>query len=81
MESHFIHASDEWYILAEEELPEEERYDGYIQLENGVGMVRLFKEEFAAALENAVGDDRKAECSIATGVLRSTDDGRGCFKK
>ena len=25
---HFIHASDEWYLLAEEELPEEERYVG-----------------------------------------------------
>lgn len=25
---HFIHAGDEWYILAEEEMPEEERYDG-----------------------------------------------------
>ena len=38
---HFIHASDEWYILAEREMPEEGRYDGYIQLENGVGMLRL----------------------------------------
>ena len=37
---HFVHASDEWYILAGEELPEEERYDGYLQLENGVGMLR-----------------------------------------
>ena len=24
-----------------EEVPEEERYDGYLQLENGVGMMRL----------------------------------------
>ena len=38
---HVIHASDEWYILAGEEVPEEERYDGYLQLENGVGMLRL----------------------------------------
>ena len=36
--THFIHAGDEWYLLAEEELPEEERYDGYLQLENGVGI-------------------------------------------
>ena len=40
---HVMHASDEWYILAGEELPEEERYDGYLQLENGVGMLRLWK--------------------------------------
>ena len=46
---HFIHASDEWYILAERELPEESRYDGYIQLENGVGMIRLLYEEFMDA--------------------------------
>ena len=31
---HFIHASDEWYILAEEELPQEETYDGYLQLDS-----------------------------------------------
>lgn len=48
---HFIHASDEWYITAERDFPEEERYDGYIQLENGVGMMRIFIDEFDAALE------------------------------
>ena len=48
--THFIHASDEWYLLAEEELPKEERYDGYLQLENGVGMLTLLKNEFAQAL-------------------------------
>mgnify|MGYP001771475614 CR=1 FL=1 len=47
---HFIHAGDEWYLLAEEEIPEEERYDGYLQLENGVGMWRLFHDEFMNAL-------------------------------
>ncbi|MGN6713755.1 DUF512 domain-containing protein [Anaerocolumna jejuensis] len=49
---HFIHASDEFYITAEREFPEEERYDGYIQLENGVGMMRLFINEFHEALKN-----------------------------
>jgi len=48
---HFIHASDEWYILAGREVPEEERYDGYLQLENGVGMVRSTKNEFYDAME------------------------------
>ncbi len=38
---HFIHAGDEWYLLARMEVPEEESYDGYLQLENGVGMLRL----------------------------------------
>lgn len=48
---HFVHASDEWYINAEREFPEEDRYDGYVQLENGVGMMRIFIDEFENALE------------------------------
>ncbi len=74
---HFIHASDEFYMLAERDFPEEERYDGYIQLENGVGMMRLFREEFAEALR-AVSNDRNGQqrlngvkrvLSVATGKL------------
>ena len=48
---HFIHASDEWYLLAEEDFPPEEVYDGYVQLENGVGMMPLLQSEFEEALE------------------------------
>ncbi len=66
---HFIHAGDEWYILAGEEVPEESRYDGYLQLENGVGMLRLLTDEFEEAYSQAAGDDRKREVSIATGLL------------
>ena len=66
---HFIHASDEWYILAEREFPEEERYDGYIQLENGVGMMRLLYDEFVEAIENTPADNNKREISIVTGKL------------
>ncbi len=46
---HFVHASDEFYILADREIPKEESYDGYLQLENGVGMVRSFMDEFEEA--------------------------------
>ena len=66
---HFIHASDEWYLLAEEELPEEERYDGYLQLENGVGMLRLLENEFSKTYDELEGDDRKRHVSLATGRL------------
>lgn len=66
---HFIHASDEWYILAERELPEEARYDGYIQLENGVGMLRLLYEEVMDALDGKEDDGLTEEMSIATGFL------------
>jgi len=64
---HFIHAGDEWYINAGLELPEESRYDGYLQLENGVGMIRLLQNEFEEAYENLAGDDRQLEVSMATG--------------
>ncbi len=67
--THFIHAGDEWYLLAEEELPEEERYDGYLQLENGVGMLRLLEEEFTEAYEKLAEDNIRREVSIATGYL------------
>ncbi len=55
---HFVHASDEWYLLAGEDLPEEERYDGYLQLENGVGMLRLLLDEFETAMEEAKDEKR-----------------------
>lgn len=73
--THFIHASDEWYILAQEELPEEERYDGYLQLENGVGMTRLLLSEFARGREQLRRERQipdmsvREELSIATGRL------------
>lgn len=66
---HFIHASDEFYILAGYPIPEEDRYDGYIQLENGVGMLRLLEEEIKAALQNLQGDHNPGGISIATGRL------------
>ena len=66
---HFIHASDEWYILAGRELPCEEEYDGYLQLENGVGMLRLLETEVKETLKKLTGDDRKVTGRIATGKL------------
>lgn len=78
--THFIHASDEWYLLAGEELPEEDNYDGYIQLENGVGMIRLLLDEFHTALDELVenmetleavreAEDNGHVISLATGRL------------
>ena len=66
---HFIHAGDEWYLLAGQEVPEERRYDGYLQLENGVGMLRLLMDEFEEGYRSLTGDEREEELSIATGKL------------
>lgn len=69
--SHFVQASDEWYLVAEQDLPEEGRYDGYIQLENGVGMIRLLMDEFREALakEHRHPFMKAKTFSIATGRL------------
>ena len=66
--THFVQASDEWYINAGRDFPEADRYDGFIQLENGVGMVRLLIDEFEewSCVE---GDDREYEVYMVTGVL------------
>ena len=69
---HFIHASDEWYLLAGREMPNEESYDGYLQLENGVGMIRLLMTEVSDYLEDIKDENIKVKpgkISIATGRL------------
>ena len=63
---HFIHASDEWYLLAGRDLPEAARYDGYIQYENGVGMLRMLIDETQDAIEK-----RREEA--ACGLIRVPD--------
>ena len=40
-----VYASDEWYLLAGLEVPPSEEYDGFPQLENGVGLTRVFLDE------------------------------------
>jgi len=40
-----VYASDEWYLLAGLEVPLAEEYDGFPQLENGVGLTRMFLDE------------------------------------
>ena len=67
--THFVQASDEWYINAGRDFPEADRYDGFIQLENGVGMVRLLIDEFDEVWSCVEGDDREYEVSMVTGVL------------
>ena len=67
---HFVHAGDEWYLLADLPIPAEEMYDGYLQLENGVGMVRLLEEEFMEALSKEKPDAGiQRSITIATGRL------------
>lgn len=64
----FVRMSDEFYIVSEVDLPEENFYNGYEQIEDGIGMVRCFRE----AINNTIIDlDKKAKGNfiIATGKL------------
>lgn len=70
-DNRFVYAGDEWYIMAGRELPPEEDYDGYGQLENGIGMMRLLIEEFTQSLIDYPGDGRTRHVSIVSGVLAS----------
>ncbi len=67
-----IHASDEWYLLAGLPLPTEEDYEGYPQLENGVGMIRLLNTEVDEYLAECKGDDRVRKLTLVTGDLAAS---------
>ncbi len=62
-----IYPSDEFYLLAEREMPEEDYYEGYPQLENGVGMIRSDTDEFFECLENSTEFEYNRNITIATG--------------
>ena len=59
--------SDELYLTAGLELPPDEFYEEHVQLENGVGMLRLLEAEFQAALRCADAPDG-VPFSVATGA-------------
>ena len=64
-----FYASDEFYIKSGMELPDEEYYEEYTQIENGVGMLTSFAGEFRALLRMLDADERakKSHVSVATG--------------
>lgn len=64
-----VYLSDEFYINAERALPEPEEYEGYPQIENGVGLVPSLKEEFFAALSMVKVKKKKRHISVVTGEL------------
>ncbi len=65
-----IWCSDEFYLLARRPLPPEEYFEDFTQLDNGVGMLRLFTEEFRRALGLMEPEELEGArpFSIATGV-------------
>lgn len=64
-----VYPSDEWFLLAGRPVPEADFYDGYLQLENGVGMWRLLQDEFTEALEGEWDLPGEGVADIAVGAL------------
>ncbi|MDD7515297.1 DUF512 domain-containing protein [Ruminococcus flavefaciens] len=62
-----VFPSDEFYLIAERELPPMEAYEDFSQYENGVGMLRSLIDEFEKALEIAEWEGGERLVSIATG--------------
>ncbi|MGL5149664.1 MAG: DUF512 domain-containing protein [Clostridium sp.] len=64
----FVRLSDEFYLVGEENIPNEDFYCGYEQIEDGVGIVRYHRE----AVQNTLSDLSKinsGDFSIVTGTL------------
>ena len=64
-----FYASDEWYSLANRPLPPLDKYGELYQLENGVGMSALFKDEVQTALADVDTAAPTGKKTVATGVL------------
>ena len=66
--SRMFFCSDELYLRAGRPLPEEDYYEDYVQIENGVGMLRSLISEFEAGLRLEAGPVKASPYTIATGV-------------
>ena len=66
-----IYPSDEWYLKARRPIPPPEFYEDYDQLENGVGMMSLFREEFLAELEKPHRIYGTKQLDVVTGTMAS----------
>ena len=66
--SRIFFCGDEMYLKCGRPIPEDAFYEDYVQLENGVGMLRLLETEFASALSLAEEPESRQRFSIACGV-------------
>jgi len=64
----FFYLSDEWYLTAELPLPPAESYGDFPQIENGVGLLRLFELDFQEALAEKTPLSSMRRVTVAGGV-------------
>ncbi|MDE5570019.1 MAG: DUF512 domain-containing protein [Ruminococcus sp.] len=62
-----VFPSDEFFLIAERDIPDMSYYEDFSQYENGVGMLRSLIDEFEQALDSAEWDGGERHVSIATG--------------
>ncbi len=67
--SRIVYLADEFYINASFPLPKEEEYEGYVQIENGVGLITSLEHEFSLAIEKIKSYTKQRHISIATGEI------------
>lgn len=71
--THFVYPSDELFLTAGLPLPGPDYYDGYPQIENGVGMMTDYRDELTRALAEEVGggqvDGAERNIGVVTGIL------------
>ena len=66
----FVYLADEWYRLLGRPVPPEPHYDGFPQLENGIGMTRVFLNRLARQRRVFPWrDGRKRRVTVVTGTL------------
>ena len=63
-----VYGADEFYLKAEREIPDTAHYGDFLQLENGVGLWALFKNDVLEALEQCEATPTPRKISVATGV-------------
>ena len=64
----FIYLGDEFYFLAGIPVPPAEMYDGFPQLDNGIGLTRNFIEEWTAAADYANTLDTNSRLAVISGT-------------
>ncbi len=63
----FLYAADEWFTLAGREVPPAEYYDGFPQLENGIGMIRNIIDDTEARVKLLPRTGSRKHYLIVTG--------------
>ncbi len=77
--SRLFFVADEMYLKAGRRLPDAGYYEGYPQLENGVGMIRSFSEDFAMGLEDACDMEELRQKIRQKGRVVSTACGHAAY--